>query len=223
VNRVRPLRLLQRHLEGLYRTAVRQPVERFVIDDAARGELAKCGTIQARPGAREEVYVLDEGSGLALAVYIDAASRGALERVGEDGTLRLEAASFADFCVALEAVSHFLLLAHRAAGDRPVTQLELEWQAEVDKYLAARLLHWRVDHGPLPETVRQALFERFALDRALSSEQRDRYQMANRCAMRYCDFLERSFIAERRFASLLRELRSFFRAPQSGRLQRVGL
>jgi len=223
VSRTSPLRLLQRHLEGLYRTAAQQPVERFVIDDDTRGALARRGTIRARPSAREEVYVLDEDGGLALAVYIDAASRGALERAGEDGTLQLEAAGFADFCVALEAVSHFVLLAHRAAGDRPVTQLELEWQAEVDKYLAARLLRWRIDCGPLPAVVRQALFERFALDRALNSEQRDRYQMANRCAMRYCDFLERSFIAERRFASLLRELRSFFRAPQSGRLHRVGL
>ncbi|MBN2359920.1 MAG: hypothetical protein JXR83_10740 [Deltaproteobacteria bacterium] len=222
MSRLSPLGLLQRHLEGLYRTPRQAPIERFVIDDEARRELARRGAIRARPGAREEVYVLDEGDGLALAVYIDAASRGALERIGEDGTLRLAAASFGDFCIALEAVSHFVLLAHRAAGDRPVTQLELELQAEVDKYLAARLLRWRIDCGPLPEALRRALFQRFVLDRALSSEQRERYRMANRCALRYCDFLERSFIAERRFASLLRELRSFFRAPQSARLHRIG-
>lgn len=215
------LSLLQRHLDGLYRTGLGAVVDNFVIGERVREALVRSGTIRPRDGAREEVYVLEEGGGMALAVFIDAAAQRAVERLGEDGTLRLERDDFADFCVALEGVSHFLLLAHRARVDTPVTQLELEIQAEVDKYLAARLLAWRVDNGPMPAALRQSLFTNIKLEQGLSREQRDRYRTANRLAMRYCDFLERTFLRERRLLSLMRELRAFFRSPQRARLRRI--
>jgi hypothetical protein len=216
------LSLLQRHLDGLYRTGLRHRVDQFIIGEHTRRDLERAGAIAARTDAREEIYVLEEAGGLSMAVFIDAAAQSAVERLGEDGTLCLDAEGFADFCVALEGVSHFLLLAHRAQAETPVTQLELELQAEVDKYLAARLLTWRADNGPMPEALRHRLFKGFSLERGLDHEQRERYRTANRFAMRYCDFLERTFLRERRLLSLLRELRSFFRAPQRARLSRIG-
>jgi hypothetical protein len=213
--------LIQRHLDALYRPDLHSQVEHFLITEDARDAMVRAGAIEARRGAREEVYVLEEGGGLALAVFIDQGARSAVEGLGEDGTLRLDPRRFGDFCVALEGVSHFVLLAHRAAGETPVTQLELELQAEVDKYLAARLLAWRQDSGPLPEAIRRQLFSRFTLDARLDDEQRDRYRTANQLALRYCDFLERSFLRERRMLSLLRELRDFFRSAQAQRLARI--
>jgi hypothetical protein len=38
-------------------------------------------------------------------------------------------------CAIIEEVSHFHLLAHRTLCDQPVTRLELETQAEIDKFL----------------------------------------------------------------------------------------
>lgn len=213
--------LIQRHLDALYRVGLEAPVEHFLITEDGRDALARVGAIEARQGAREEVYVLEDGAGLSLAVFIDASARAAVDQLGEDGTLRLDPLHFSDFCVALEGVSHFVLLAHRAAGDTPVTQLELELQAEVDKYLAARLLAWRADNGPLPATLQHQLFQRFTLDDELDGEQQDRYHLANRLARRYCDFLERSFLRERRLPSLLEELRDFFRSAQGQRLARI--
>ena len=43
----------------------------------------------------------------------------------------------ADYWTALEGVSHFLYLAWNAGHDKPVSLLELEMQAEVDKYVAS--------------------------------------------------------------------------------------
>ena len=86
---------------------------------------------------------------------------------------------------------------------------------------AQRLLTWRSNRGPLPRHLVQRLFSNFELASGLDGEQRERYRFANRLARRYCDFLERSFLAERRMVSLLRELRDFFRAPQRVRLARI--
>lgn len=215
------LRLLQRHLDRLYHTDLDASVDSFLIDDGTRRQLMQRGAISGRLSAREEVYVLEHEGTMALAVFIDTSAQEAVARVGANGTLELQAERFADFCVALEAVSHFLLLAHRAAGDTPVTQLELELQAEVDKYLAARLLTWRADSGPVPAEVREALFRSYRLDDTLDSEQRERYRTASQLAMRYCDFLERAFIRERRLLSLFRELRRFFRAGQRARIRHI--
>ena len=46
------------------------------------------------------------------------------------------------FCAAAEGVSHFLYLAHRAGQGGQVSQLELEAQGELDKYLSVVLLLW---------------------------------------------------------------------------------
>ena len=39
------------------------------------------------------------------------------------------------FCLALEGVSHFLYLIWNASFDRSVTLLEMELQAEIDKFV----------------------------------------------------------------------------------------
>jgi hypothetical protein len=219
---VRGMGLVQRHLDGLYRTGLRAGVEQFVIGEKTRAALIEAGAIESRESAREEVYVLCAGGEMELAIFVDDKALRAVERVATNGELRLDDTEFNDFCVALEAVSHFLLLAHRARQETPVTQLELELQAEVDKYLAARLLAWRQDNGPLPDAIARKLFWDFHLDNGLTTEQRQRYVTANRLAMRYCDFLERSFIRERRLFSLMRELGRFFRQGQQARLETIG-
>ena len=41
-----------------------------------------------------------------------------------------------DYWTALEGVSHFVYFAWNAGYDKPVSILELEMQAEIDKYIA---------------------------------------------------------------------------------------
>ncbi len=82
--------------------------------------------------------VKQETDALALALFVDAAVVANLER--HDPGVALHDGNFADFCLAVEGVSHFVYVALRAAGDRPVSPLELELQAEVDKFACCRLV-----------------------------------------------------------------------------------
>ncbi len=54
--------------------------------------------------------------------------------------VRLNESNVADYWTALEGVSHFHYFAWNAGHDKPVTLLELELQAEIDKYVASYLL-----------------------------------------------------------------------------------
>jgi hypothetical protein len=232
------LEVLQDCLASLYGVADAPKVSGFVLDEETQQALEQHGAIHARPGAREEVYVLDDGHSVDVAVFLDERAREAAADAVAGGDVTLSSERFHDFCVALEGVSHFLLMSHRAFSERPVTQLELELQAEVDKYVMARLSPWhhrvtltqdgeeprvtaavRVpSDGPRPEDLEGALFDSFSLAPNLHHEQRERYVTASRLAHRYCRHLERTFLRERRGTALTRNLRTFYRLGQADRL-----
>ena len=76
------------------------------------------------------------------------------------------------FCAVAEGGSHFVYFTFCGAQmERPVSQFELELQAEIDKYLLLRTTH-------ASDELLHRLFERFELDETLSSEQRERYRLA---------------------------------------------
>ena len=88
------------------------------------------------------------------ALFVDAAALANLER--HDPAARLDDRNFSDFCLAVEGVSHFVYVALAAARQRPVSQLELELQAEVDKFVCCCLLLTRSPEGlrqPAPPAV----------------------------------------------------------------------
>jgi len=110
-----------------------------------------------------------------------------------------------------EGVSHFLLLCRRAGADEEVSLLELEAQAEVDKYVTARL-----HIGPDPE-LRRKLLRHAHIAADAGEEEAERYREAGRLADRYCSRLERA----RDIGALLAELRAFYRLSGHARLDRL--
>lgn len=194
--------LIQRHLEAIY--AIEGPdVREFLVDAEAVGQVA--GGL--RPN-REWVLVREEEEEVAIAVYVQAEDLAAVE-----GRSPAEAVSDAlgAFCAITEAVSHFLLLVRRAARAERVSLLELEAQAEVDKYVTARL------HGAPGPELRRRLFRDAALATDLSPDERARYAEAGRLADRYCTSLERLPHVD----ATLDELRRFYRLPPAARLDRL--
>jgi len=123
----------------------------------------------------------------------------------------------ADWWTALEGVSHFLYLAWNAGHDKPVSLLELEMQAEVDKYVASYWLMRRQYPGHFPAELRRVLFERTCIDPRLTRERSELYGEANRYAARFCRRLEQRLTqaahAERAHGEreVLAELRRFYR------------
>ena len=115
------------------------------------------------------------------------------------------------FCAATEGVSHFLYLLHRARAHRPVSQLELEAQGELDKYLCVLLQLWAVGRRSASAELRHRLFDRAALRGGLSGPERDRYRLASRLAAACARALENRFVAQGRLDALLREVRRLYR------------
>lgn len=208
---------LQGQLGRLYDVEVEHDVRDFLVTDRALLAALTAGN----PGrAAEEQLIVVEGEGnLDVALYVDP---GVLARlVAADPRLGISGANLADFWTVLEGVSHFHYLAWNAAFDKPVTLLELEMQAEVDKYFGTRLLLQSQPDATLGAPLLQRLFDEPALDPALEPEEIDRYQAASALAGRYCADLESRYPADAFTQELLRELRTFYRLPQTAKIGRI--
>ena len=128
--------------------------------------------------------------------------------------------NLADYCTALEGVSHFVYSTWRLEYDLPVSLLELETQAEVDKYAVTVFLLGAQQGGAYPAQVHSRLFDRVSFDSRLAPAQVQRYQTAHRHAARYCRHLERTFVTRgaARIEGLVRELRRFYRLGANAKL-----
>jgi hypothetical protein len=208
---LRTLARVQRGLETLYRVDTGVVVDDFVIDESVRESLAPA----RRP--REQLLVCEDEGEMALALFIDPAVLTNLAQ--HDPGRQLGDHNLGDFLLAVEGVSHFVYAIWCARARRPVTQLELELQAEVDKYVTCLLTT-----EPAPdqsEALRHRLFVDAAYEPDLDGEERDRYRAANDNAHRYAAWLEETFVATRRIPDMLGELRRFYREGLAAKLARI--
>ncbi|MCK7580758.1 MAG: hypothetical protein MZV65_37405 [Chromatiales bacterium] len=139
----------------------------------------------------------------------------------DDPTERLHAGNLADFLTALEGVSHFLYLSGAPAHERSVSLLELELQAEIDKFMLAAFLSARAASGRVPAGLHRLLFDAPVFDPALNAELAERYRAANAYARRYCGWLQRRYLARRGDPGIMSELRRFYRLGHHGKLARI--
>ena len=205
--RLSVLARVQLGLEALYRVETRLDVESFVIDERER---EATGVARA---PREQLLVQQADDELSMGLFVDARAIDNLER--HDPSHGLHAANFGDFCLVVEGVSHFIYLALCAAVERRVSALELELQAEVDKFACCVLLH------PGADDLRHRLFRdvRFAED--LEPLERERYRTANDEADRYAESLQRRFVEPERLDEMLADLRRFYRLSLSDKLGHI--
>ncbi|HTT41835.1 MAG TPA: hypothetical protein VMG33_02110 [Steroidobacteraceae bacterium] len=202
---------LQELIGGIYDVRVAHDVYDFLVTDRARLPAA------ARGGsAAEEMLVAESGGELALSLYLDPQLLRRLTRA--DPLTCLNAGNVEDCLTALEGVSHFLYLTWNAGHDKPVSLLELEMQAEVDKFIAAHLLLRRQSPGRFPLELRRLLFERARIDPRLDGARAHMYREASRYAARFCHRLEARLARARREPGgarapdeVLAELRRFYR------------
>jgi hypothetical protein len=169
----------------------------------------------------EQVLVLEQAGDAAVGLYLDPAL---LERLRAANPLEaLHGGNLADYWTALEGVSHFLCLAWHAGHDRAVSLLELELQAEIDKYVTSCWLLRRQCPEAQPAGLHRLLFERTRIDPALASGRAGLYREANQYAARFCRRLERELAhAQRRVrAETLAGLRRFYRLNRQRKLEHI--
>jgi hypothetical protein len=149
-----------------------------------------------------------------------------LLREAQDGTLEVslhlpileEEAELDTLCQIIEGVSHFVYVAERARACREATQLELELQAEVDKWVVlAASMHAFDAHRSARLRVR--LYESVEFAHEAHTELGERYRIANDAANRFVRRLERDFVVPARFGAMRTELRRFFHVGQEEKLR----
>lgn len=215
------LRDLQAMLAGLYDAPAEHDVGDYLITDGAHAA-ALLGAGEAPP-ADEQLLLAEDVDGLELSLYVD---RAVLERLGTRCPLHsLSDDNLADYCTALEGVSHFHYVVWNAVRSRAVSLLELELQAEVDKYASALRLLLAQRDGRFPGELLHRLFDRVVFLPTLSEQQRARYEEAHRYAARFCRRLEERFLRRRqaRPEALVAELRAFYRLGSHAKLRHAEL
>jgi hypothetical protein len=182
-------------------------------------------------GALERLYGLDRVADVEDYLSDERAPHereALLVRLAEDGAIEMRLclpaippeASLDAICQVIEGVSHFVYVVERARLQRETTQLELELQAEVDKWvvLAESIGAFDAERSAV---LRERLYERVAFEHDEETEMGQRYRMANEAAHRFVRRLEREYLsaAGQRHSELREELRRFFHEGQEEKLR----
>ena len=155
-------------------------------------------------GEREALLLRESEGELEMALVVPATTPAAAVLNENDGWLQLA-----------EGVSHFVYVANRARQELPSTQLELELQAEVDKFVLLVLEQVPYDRGEAFE-VHSRLFERVTYLHEAGTELGDRYRTANDLAARFV----RRLMAHGHETTHA-ALRRFYRAGQAEKIRLV--
>jgi hypothetical protein len=202
---------VQEHLETIYHLQGGLSALDFVVDRRTAHALGYTG----RSG--EELLVREDDGALEVALYL---SPELLERLG-----RCEGAPahhlldrhLDAFCQLAEGVSHFLYLTRAAMQGRRVSLLELEIQAEIDKFALCVLSGWRRG-ARFAEHLFLRLFRWVSFRTGLAIDELWRYQQANRISARYCTRLLRH-VAHERMDLFLSDLRYAYRLGAQAKLR----
>jgi len=212
------LRGLQTLLGRLYDVELPYDVYDFLVTDRGAIDAAT----NERRSLEEELLLAEttDGASAGVALYLDPEVLSRLEAA--DPHHALTESNLADYCTALEGVSHFVYSTYGLERDMPVSLLELETQAEVDKYaVTVFLLAGQQGGEAYPAQVHARLFDQVSFDVRLEPDQYERYRTAHALAARYCRRLERRFVnrGTPKIEAMVRELRSFYRLRHAAKLR----
>ena len=214
------LKKIQQQFETIYQLPQYLSIEDFLINQETLERLKEqqCSlpTILNRKGL---MLLLSEGEALSLAIYLHDQVIHNLHK--HDPFLGLNENNIHDFCIMAEEVSHFLYTTWRARKSIQMTKLELELQAEVDKFVICTF--YRSNHRACINnlSLKELLFETFSLEKDLPIESQQRYSTASKLALHYCHFLESRFIKKGLFPQMMGEIRRFYRLGQTDKISHI--
>ena len=210
------LKDLQNLLAEIYDVPLPHDVAEFLLTDRMRLPQAAQDS-----GTDEQVLVAEDDDTLWVHVYLEPALLTRLETANPFDALH--GGNIADYWTALEGVSHFLYLAWNASHDRSVTLMELELQAEIDKYVSSLWLLREQNPRRFPAELHHLLFERAHVDAALAGDRAGLYRSADRYASRYCRRLARTLqpTTASAHADATAELRRFYRLNRERKIRHI--
>lgn len=205
---------IQEHLEAIYGIRCELRAAEFLLDEAQARKLG--GSLNAQ----EELLVLEEGGDLEVGLFL---SNDLIDRLSPYEAAPTEAVlegELPGYCQMAEGVSHFVYLTHTAALDRRVSLLELEAQAEVDKFALCVLSRWGGGARDFAVELFSRLFDRVGFLPGLPAPEAWRYGEANRLARAFCRRLL-PLVEARRMDKLLAALRYSYRLGAEAKLRHL--
>ena len=206
---------LQRQLSEINQADHGYDVHDFLITDPVLAKAIGGSGIRANSG--ESLLVCDDGDGIAMSLFLEGEMLDRLE--SSDPLTKLEPCQLNDLCKVIEGLSHFNYVAWCAASDRSVTLLELEIQAEVDKYVSTVQLALQQQATKLLNGLHRRLFDNIQFDADLDDEQAERYRAASDFAARFCRNIRQRLLSKDQ--NSLQEVRHFFRLPLGEKISHI--
>jgi hypothetical protein len=205
------LKLLQDAISELYDIELDVDVQDFLCTEEIARELAGDAVLRG-----EVLLVAEDGEDLEVSLYVDELAVDALGASEAWAT----PTRFAPFCLVAEGVSHFVYLVHRARHREPVSQFELELQAEIDKYALAVLSAAHEERFWVSRRVRDGLFVRARFIDDARTDEGKRYRRASALGARYAAHLEKHLRRgdARTFAT---DLRRFYRLGAGAKVEHI--
>jgi hypothetical protein len=209
------IKTIDRAIKRLYNIDLKFKAENFVLRDdepiVIDGE--EEDPTKVRSGQMHAaLLVKTEGENaqeLSVGIFLSHAMRDILASINHWDVGSWNHSQVSAFVAAAEEISHFNYLLFHSSRGRKVSQLELELQADVDKFLLVffSVIKGRETTGAFFERLYDQLFLHFRLREGLSREQRERYENANTFA--------KAFVLK--FRPLLKQKSSYSQALQLAR------
>ncbi len=196
---------LQQQLTDIYQVDRAHDVRDYLITDRQLANFL--GKNVLLEDTDESLLVAQDDEGLKLSLFLDGEMLSRLETAGPIACLGSELLD--DWWKVIEGISHFNCVAWKASQDRTVTFLELELQAEIDKFVSTMFLAMEQSNSELMASLHGRLFEGVSFHNDLNDEELERYRSANSYASRYCQALRQELIDDHQLAKS--ELRHFYR------------
>ncbi len=133
----------------------------------------------------------------------------------------IEQGKHSEFCLMIEGVSHFLYVVWNASHQRQVTLLEMELQAEIDKFILMQSLIDNNQDNDIINSLRIWLFENNTYNSQLNSNELERYELANYYAGKYCMALQQKYKLSGLNKNLLNDLRRLYRLGQQDKIRYI--
>lgn len=208
---------IQQRIESIYGIEVQESAEDYLID---KNELISLLPANQSTFLPKELFLVNpnpEADTLEIALFFDESIRSNLANHNPFQTINNQ--NISDFCTLIEGVSHFVYYLHKASLEHDVTQLELELQAEIDKFVLLSFC-LEVDHVDRIKFL-NLLFEGYFLHDNLDENQVERYHTASQLARKYCYEILQDLKRSTNWQEVIHEIRTFYTLRQEQKIKYI--
>ncbi|OVE82008.1 hypothetical protein BVY03_01805 [bacterium K02(2017)] len=210
------INFIQNKLESIYGIKLGTSANDYLIEHHELSELLPQNQKTSVP---KELFLVNpnpQDDTLEIALFLDPELK---YNLSQNNPLKiLNDSNLSDFCILIEGISHFVYYLHKASLDFEITELEMELQAEIDKFILLTIM--TENNNISSKQIIDILFEDYLLHKNLSEEQIERYHTASNLARKYCFTLSKQ-IKQNTLKDTLKDVRRFYPLTQEQKIKEI--